>query len=180
MAETEKEINEELTEETQSVDETEASAETEAPAEESELDKKEKELAEQKDKYLRLMAEYDNFRKRTAKEKSETYSDAVSKTMCDILPVIDNFERAISSDSADEGFKSGVVMIFNQFKDVLKKLGVEEINPIGEQFDPNVANAVNQIEDENYGENTVAQVFQKGYRLGDKVIRYAMVVVANP
>ncbi len=159
--------NEEVTEE---VKEAEVSAEQ----------KLAQELSDQKDMYLRLMAEYDNFRKRTAKEKSETFSDAVVKTMSEILPVIDNFERAISADTADESFKSGVVMIFNQLKESLKKIGIEEINPIGQQFDPNIANAVNQIEDENLGENEVAQVFQKGYRLGDKIIRYAMVVVANP
>lgn len=159
--------NEEVTEE---VKEAEVSAEQKLALE----------LSDQKDMYLRLMAEYDNFRKRTAKEKSETFSDAVVKTMSEILPVIDNFERAISADTADESFKSGVVMIFNQLKESLKKIGIEEINPIGQQFDPNIANAVNQIEDENLGENEVAQVFQKGYRLGDKIIRYAMVVVANP
>lgn len=162
--------------ETENEEVTEEVKEAEKTAEE----KLAQELSDQKDMYLRLMAEYDNFRKRTAKEKSETFSDAVVKTMSEILPVIDNFERAISADTADESFKSGVVMIFNQLKESLKKIGIEEINPIGQQFDPNIANAVNQIEDENLGENEVAQVFQKGYRLGDKIIRYAMVVVANP
>lgn len=174
-------INQEEVVDTQMSENPETENEKEvAEAEKTAEEKLTEELSNQKDMYLRLMAEYDNFRKRTAKEKSETFSDAVVKTLSEILPVIDNFERAISADTTDDSFKSGVVMIFNQLKESLKKIGVEEINPIGQQFDPNFANAVNQIEDENLGENEVAQVFQKGYRLGDKIIRYAMVVVANP
>lgn len=140
----------------------------------------EKELNEQKDKYLRLMAEYDNFRKRSAKERLELSSNAKGSTLAEILPVFDNFERALNAETADEGYKAGVSMIFKQMGDVLSKLGVEIIDPTGKEFDPNVANAVNQIEDENLGENIVAQTFQKGYKIGDKIIRYAMVVVANP
>lgn len=143
-------------------------------------DKLKAELAEQKDKYLRLMAEYDNFRKRTAKEKADTFGDATIKAVTDILPIYDNFERALSSESSDENFKKGIEMIFRQFGEALKKLGVEEINPIGQKFNPDIAQAVNQIQDDNLGEDEVAQVFQKGYKLGDKIIRYAMVVVANP
>lgn len=139
-----------------------------------------KNLADEKDKYLRLVAEYDNFRKRTAKEKAETFSDATIKTISDMLPVYDNFERALSTECSDENFKKGVEMIFNQFTECFKKIGVEVINPIGEEFNPDVAQAVNQVQDENLGENEVSQVFQKGYKLGDKMIRYAMVVVANP
>ncbi|MCD8327926.1 MAG: nucleotide exchange factor GrpE [Ruminococcus sp.] len=146
----------------------------------TEEEKLKAELAEQKDKYLRVMAEYDNFRKRTAKERLELISTAKADAVTQILPVIDNFERALSAQTQDETYKAGIEMIFKQFGDVLKNLGIEEINPLGEKFDPNVANAVNQIEDENLGENEVAQVFQKGYRIGDKVLRYAMVVVANP
>lgn len=146
----------------------------------TEIEKLSSELIQEKDKYLRLMAEFDNFRKRSSKEKLESYSDATSKVISDILPVFDNFERALESETADENFKTGVQMIFNQFSDVLKKLGIEVVNPVGEEFNPNYSNAINQIEDENFGENTVAQVFQKGYKIGDKVIRYAMVVVANP
>lgn len=138
------------------------------------------ELDEQKDKYMRLMAEYDNFRKRSAKERLEISATTVGNTINEILPVFDNFERALNAETTDETYKSGVEMIFNQFGETLKKLGVEIIDPLGEPFDPNIANAVNQIEDENLGENEVAQVFQKGYKIGDKIIRYAMVVVANP
>ena len=152
-------------------------------AEEEKLSEEEKlraELDEQKDKYLRVVAEYDNFRKRTAKERLELISTSKADAITQILPVVDNFERALSAQTQDETYKTGIEMIFKQLNEVLKGLGIEDINPIGEKFDPSVANAVNQIEDENLGDNEVAQVFQKGYRIGDKVLRYAMVVVANP
>ncbi len=165
---------------TQDVKEEAVKAEPITEEKASEEDKLKVELDEEKNKYLRLLAEYDNFRKRSAKEKLESYGDATSKAISDILPVYDNFERALQSESSDENFKKGVVMIFNNFTDALKKIGVETIDPVGQEFDPNVAQAINQVEDENFGENTVCQVFQKGYKLGDKIIRYAMVVVANP
>ncbi len=149
----------------------------EEPAPEEKLTK---ELDEQKDKYMRLAAEYDNFRKRSAKERLDISAATVGDTIKEILPVFDNFERALNAETTDEKYKSGVEMIFNQFGEALKKLGVEIIDPLGETFDPNIANAVNQIEDDKLGENEVAQVFQKGYKIGDKIIRYAMVVVANP
>lgn len=152
-------------------------------SEEDKLSEEEKlraELDEQKDKYLRVVAEYDNFRKRTAKERLDLISTSKADAITQLLPVVDNFERALSAPTQDETYKTGIEMIMKQLKDVLKSLGIEEIDPIGEKFDPNVANAVNQIEDENLGDNEVAQVFQKGYRIGDKVLRYAMVVVANP
>ena len=158
----------------------EAAGNQEEQAEQTAEEKLENELADMKDKYLRLMAEYDNYRKRTAKQILETTQNAKGNTINEILPVYDNFERAASAESADETYKSGVEMIFNQFGEMLKKLGVEVINPVGEKFDPNIANAVNQIEDPDLGDNVVAQVFQKGYKIGDKVLRYAMVVVANP
>ena len=139
-----------------------------------------KELEAEKDKYLRLVAEYDNFRKRSAKERLEIYSDATVKTINEILPIYDNFERALQSETEDENFKKGVSMIFNQFSETLKKMGIQIIDPTGQEFDPNIAQAINQVEDENFGPNTVSQVFQKGYKLDEKVIRYAMVVVANP
>ena len=139
-----------------------------------------KELDEQKDKYMRLAAEYDNFRKRSAKERLDISATTIGNTVSEILPVFDNFERALNAETTDEKYKSGVEMIFNQFGEALKKLGVEIIDPLGETFDPNIANAVNQIEDDKLGENEVVQVFQKGYKIGDKIIRYAMVVVANP
>ena len=160
-------------------EEKKAEEENEQP-EESEEEKLKKELDDTKDKYLRLMAEYDNFRKRSAKERLELSASVKGDTVAEILTVIDNFERALGTETQDEAYKAGIEMIFKQFNDVLAKLGVEVIDPQGETFDPNVANAVNQIEDPELGENVVAQVFQKGYRIGEKVIRYAMVVVANP
>ncbi len=146
----------------------------------NEVTKLQDEILEEKNKYLRLMAEYDNFRKRSAKEKLESFGDASAKILSDILPVYDNFERALACECGDESFKKGVDMIFSQFSDYLKKQGVEIIDPLGEEFNPETAQAVNQIQDDNLGENIVAQVFQKGYKLGDRIIRYAMVVVANP
>ena len=164
----------------QAAQEEETAAEQETQPEPSEEEKLKKELEESKDKYLRLMAEYDNFRKRSAKERLELSATVKGNTIGEILPVFDNFERALAAETEDTNYKAGVEMIFKQFGDMLTKLGVEIIDPIGQTFDPNIANAVNQIEDENLGENEVAQVFQKGYKIGDKVIRYAMVVVANP
>lgn len=152
----------------------------EADSYEQTIEKLQQEIAQNNDKYLRLIAEYDNFRKRCAKERLEITDAAKGDTLGEILPVFDNFERALEAQTQDSAYKAGVEMIFKQFGDALKKLGVETIDPLGETFDPNVANAVNQIEDENLGENVVAQVFQKGYKIGSKVIRYAMVSVANP
>ncbi len=170
------ETQSEQTESEQQTDQ-QQSSEQQEPSEEEKL---KKELEESKDKYLRLMAEYDNFRKRSAKERLELSATVKGNTIGEILPVFDNFERALAAETQDTNYKAGVEMIFKQFGDMLTKLGVEIIDPIGQTFDPNIANAVNQIEDENLGENEVAQVFQKGYKIGDKVIRYAMVVVANP
>ncbi len=173
----------EQTEEQQEAEQTEENAaeeDQEKEPEPTEEEKLKKELEDYKDKYLRLMAEYDNFRKRSAKERLDLSATIKGNTIGEILPVFDNFERALDAETEDTNYKAGVEMIFKQFGDMLTKLGVEIIDPIGQTFDPNIANAVNQIEDENLGENEVAQVFQKGYKIGDKVIRYAMVVVANP
>lgn len=136
-------------------------------------------LADEKDKYLRLMAEYDNYRKRTSKEKIEAYGDATSKTIAEILPAIDNFERALNAETTDESYKSGIQMIFNQLQDILSKIGVTEIEALNQPFDPNIHSAIKQVDDEDFGENTVCQVFQKGYKLGDRIIRHSMVAVAN-
>lgn len=145
----------------------------------ADLEAAQKELAEYKDKYLRLMAEYDNFRKRSVKEKADIYPEATAKAVEAFLPMADNFERALSTETTDEKYKSGVKMIYSQLGEAFKKLGVEVIDRVGETFDPNLENAVSRIEDENLGENVVAQVFQKGYKRGDRVIRHAMVIVAN-
>ena len=140
----------------------------------------EESAAADKDKYLRLLAEYDNFRKRSVKERLDASADATAKAALEVISVIDNFERAMAAECSDESYKKGVEMIYGQFTEVIKRLGVEEIEALGKEFDPNLHNAVSQVEDESFGENTVSQVYQKGYKLGDKVIRCAMVVVANP
>ena len=132
-----------------------------------------------KDQFLRLAAEYDNYRKRTAKEKESLWTDAKADTVQAFLPVYDNLERALKQDTADEAFKKGVEMTMNQLKEVFARLGITEIEAEGKPFDPNLHNAVMHIEEENLGENTVAQVFQAGFMLGEKVIRFAMVQVAN-
>jgi len=139
----------------------------------------EKELAEMKDRYLRLMAEYDNYRKRTAKEKETFYSMAKADTIERILPVYDNLERAVGNPTQDEAYKKGVEMIFQQLKDVFKLLGVNEIEASGQVFDPEKHNAVMHIEDESYGENTIVEVFQQGFELDGRVIRHSVVKVAN-
>ena len=136
-------------------------------------------LAQQEDKYLRLAAEYDNYRKRTAKEKESIWTEVKADTAAAFLPVYDNLERAIKQETADEAYKKGVEMTMNQLKEVFSKLGIEEIPALGETFDPNLHNAVMHIDDENFGENTVAEVFQTGFRCGEKVIRFSMVKVAN-
>lgn len=137
------------------------------------------EQAVPKEQFLRLAAEYDNYRKRTAKEKESLWTDAKADTVQAFLPVYDNLERALKQDTSDEAYKKGVEMTMNQLKEVFAKLGVTEIEAEGKPFDPNLHNAVMHIEDENLGENVVAQVFQAGFMLGEKVIRFAMVQVAN-
>ncbi|MBR6107136.1 MAG: nucleotide exchange factor GrpE [Oscillospiraceae bacterium] len=161
--------------------------EGEAPSEETddgapdipETDPAEQKLQEANDKYMRLFAEFDNFRKRTAKEKSETYQDAVAKTLLTLLPAVDSFELAMKSPCTDDAYRSGIEKIYTQMTDLLKKLGLEEIPALNEPFDPKVHNAIRQVEDENFGESTVCEVYQKGYRLGDRIVRCAMVSVAN-
>jgi len=138
------------------------------------------ELAAQQDKYLRLDAEYYNYRTRSLKEKQDAHDEAIIKTMTEILPVIDNFERAVAAQTEDVTYKKGVEMILRQYLDILAKLGIEEIKAEGEPFDPNLHNAVTQVTDESLGDNVVAQVLQKGYTLDKKVLRHAMVCVANP
>lgn len=138
----------------------------------------EEELQEAKEKHLRLFAEYDNYRKRTAKEKTETYQNASVKCIEQLLPVIDSFERSIEAECSDENFKSGMVMIFGQLKAFLEKMNVTVIEALGEEFDPNFHNAIQQVESSEYDSNHVCAVYQKGYMLGDKLIRPAMVAVA--
>lgn len=131
------------------------------------------------DKYLRLAAEYDNYRKRTTKEKESIYSDAKLDTVKPFLDVADNLDRAVSQFEEGDPHRQGVEMICKQFAAVLEKLGVTEIEALGQPFDPEKHNAVMHIDDESLAENTVAEVFRKGYQMGDKVVRFAMVKVAN-
>ena len=139
-----------------------------------------KALAAEQDKYLRLAAEYDNYRKRTAKEKESLYTDAKIDTVNALLGVYDNLERGIAQYGDEESpHRKGLEMVFNQFKESLRKLGVETMDAVGQPFDPEKHNAVMHIEDESYGENTVAEVLQQGFTLGDKVLRFAIVKVAN-
>ena len=139
-----------------------------------------KQLESVKDQFVRLTAEYDNYRKRTAKEKDSLYQDAKADTIREFLAVYDNLERAVSTEGdEDSPHKKGLEMIFHQYQEILKKLGVTEIEAQGAPFDPEKHNAVMHIDDENFGENVVSQVFQAGFTLGDKVLRHAIVQVAN-
>ncbi len=180
MAEQEKDTN--LTEETPEVVEEPAVEEAPAPEAETAPDPTEElktQLAAKEDQFLRLAAEYDNFRRRSAKEKTEAYSKAKADAALAFLPVYDNLERALKQGSEDEAFLKGVEMTMTQLVNVLDSLGIKAIEAEGKPFDPNFHNAVMHIKDENLGENVVAQVFQTGFIMGDKVIRFAMVQVAN-
>lgn len=140
----------------------------------------EKELQETKDQLLRITAEYANFRKRSEKEKSESFSFATAKTVGEILATVDNLERALSNDNEDfEALKKGVQMTYDGLMASFEKLGVTAFGEIGDTFDPNFHNAFSHIEDENLGENVIATVYQKGYKINDKVVRPAMVITAN-
>ena len=136
-------------------------------------------VADVNDKYLRLAAEYDNYRKRTAKEKESIYGDAKADTIKPLLAVYDNLERGIAQYDEADVHRQGLELILRQFSEALTKLGVTEIEAQGAPFDPEKHNAVMHVEDEEAGENTVVEVFQKGFMLGDKVLRFAMVKVAN-
>lgn len=197
MSKKEKKAEQTAPEQQEPVEQTKAQAETQAGQPESEaqtkaepqgegtdpllkeLESLKDQVAQQEDKYLRLAAEYDNYRRRTAKEKDSIWNDAKADAAQAFLPVYDNLERALKQETADEAFKKGVEMTMTQLKTVLEKLGITEIQALGQTFDPNLHNAVMHVEDENFGENTVCEVFQAGFMLGDKVIRFAMVKVAN-
>ncbi len=166
--------------------ETKAPDEAEAPQQEQEQNPLEAEaaaltdaLAEKEESYLRLAAEYDNFRKRSQKEKDAIGQEVRAATAAAFLPVYDNLERALKQETTDEAYKKGVEMTMTQLRQVLEKLGVTEIEALGAPFDPEKHNAVMHVEDEALGENVVAEVFQTGFQCGEKVIRCAMVKVAN-
>ena len=159
--------------------------ETKTPVNETETEKAnpaaeaEQQLAEAQDRYLRLAAEYDNFRKRSQKERENLYTEIKAETVGKFLPVFDNLLRALEQETADEAYKKGVEMTMSGLREIMTGLGVVEFGEVGEEFDPEMHNAVMHCEDESLGENTVAEVFQKGFMLGEKVLRFAMVKVAN-
>ena len=171
-----KNIPEEQTEAVQPEAEPEAVQETPQPDPLEELKEK---LAAEHDSFLRLAAEYDNFRKRTQKERESLYQDAKADTVGKFLPVFDNLQRAMAQETADEAYKKGVEMTMQGFQAILDALNVTVYGAPGEAFDPTFHNAVMHVDDETLGENTIAEVFQTGFRMGDKVIRHAMVKVAN-
>lgn len=143
------------------------------------MEKLSEQLNEEKERYLRLMAEYDNFRKRSVKEKQQAYTDAKADALTAFLPIIDNLERAMESSVEGESLLEGVQMTLRQTQEILENCGIEEIEAMGTKFDPQLHNAMMHIEDEAFGEAQICAVFQKGYKIGDRVIRHSMVQVAN-
>ncbi len=159
----------------------EAAEETEAAAEETPAaevaDPKDEEITKLRDQLMRNMAEYDNYRKRTAKEKTEMMPDITARVVTEFLPVLDNLERALATDCTDENYKKGVQMIYDSFNETLEKLGVEKVPT--EDFDPSMHQAVQQVQSDEHESGKIVTVFQNGYRIGTKVLRFAMVSVAQ-
>ena len=177
MGKKEKNIDIPLEEETPEVTETQETAPEAAP-EVPAVNWEEKYNAEH-DSYLRLAADYDNFRKRTVKEKEASYGNGKADAVAKLLPVYDNLERALNQPTEDAAYKKGVELTMTELVKIFTGLGVEIFGEAGETFDPNLHNAVMHIESEELGENVISQVFQKGFKIGDKVVRFAMVQVAN-
>ncbi len=176
--EVETEIEEEPEKETRSEKKKVKKLEAELEKQSKLLESKESELSVLNDKYMRMMAEYDNYRRRSAKEREDVYSDAYGEAISAMLPVIDNLERAANFSESDK-VQEGIALTFKSFSETLTKLGIESFGQVGEPFDPTIHNAVMHVEDEGLGESVITDVFQKGYRKGDKIIRHAMVKVAN-
>ena len=168
MAELEKEINETPAEET-----------TETVEEVVEVNPWEEKYNAERDAHLRVAAEFDNFRKRTVKEKEASYGNGKADAVAKMLPVYDNLERALNQETSDAAYKKGVEMTMNELVKIFTALGVEIFGNVGDEFDPNLHNAVMHIDSEELAENTISQVFQKGFKMGEKVVRFAMVQVAN-
>ena len=148
---------------------------------EAEIEKLTAALSEEQEKYMRLYAEYDNFRKRSAKEREGVYADAYCDALVQILPILDTLERAaqFSTEDAESAMAKGLELTLKSFVETMNKMGVYEIEALGKEFDPNFHNAVMHVDDESVGENIVVEVFMKGYKRGDKVLRHSMVKVAN-
>ena len=144
-----------------------------------ELTKTRQELEETTDRLKRIMAEFENYKKRSSKEKEMLYNSILSDIISSFLPVIDNLEKAAEAKTEDENYKQGLELVLKQFKEVLTKFGVEEIKTVGETFDPEVHEAVSSVQDDTKGEKEIVQEFRKGYKIGTKVIRHSMVIVAN-
>ena len=168
MAELEKEMNETPAEET-----------VETMEEVVETNPWEEKYNAERDAHLRVAAEFDNFRKRTVKEKEASYGNGKADAVAKMLPVYDNLERALNQETSDAAYKKGVEMTMNELVKIFTSLGVEIFGNVGDAFDPNLHNAVMHIDSEELGENVIAQVFQKGFKIGEKVVRFAMVQVAN-
>lgn len=182
MENTEKtELTEETQEQTQTTETPEnlETPETEEIPESTEVNPWEEKYNAERDAHLRVAAEFDNFRKRTVKEKEASYGNGKADAVAKMLPVYDNLERALQQETADAAFKKGVEMTMNELVKILTGLGVEIFGQVGDPFDPNLHNAVMHIESDELEENVIAQVFQKGFKIGDKIVRFAMVQVAN-
>ncbi len=178
----EKILNEEETTSSKETKETKKSkkADKKADAFQTEKEQLEKELANTKDSYMRVLAEYDNFRKRTQKEKEAAYNDSKASTLALLLPVIDNFDRAIDNKTDDvEAYRKGIEMTYNQLKDILNKADVVAFGEVGEEFNPEIHNAVMTTENPDLPENSIAAVFEKGYKMGDRVLRFASVQITQ-
>ena len=175
----EKNVKAEKTEKPEKPEKPEKEKKASKKAKAAELDKAKADLAAEHDQYLRLAAEYDNFRKRSQREKDALYQEAQSDTVKKFLPVYDNLLRALSNETADEAYKKGVELIMADLKKTLAGMNIQPFGEAGETFDPEKHNAVMHVEDENLGENVIADVFQVGFSMGEKVIRFAMVKVAN-
>lgn len=145
----------------------------------SELDNTEKELEETVDRLKRVMAEFENYKKRNSKEREMLYSNVLADIIAAFLPVVDNLEKACMADTADENMKQGIELVVKQINDIFTRFGVETIETVGKPFDPEVHEAVSSVQDETLGEKIVKEEFRKGYKIGSKIIRHAMVVVAN-
>ena len=180
MAKKDKEKNEIPAEEaTEEVIEETAEETAEETIETPEVNPWEEKYNAERDAHLRCAAEYDNFRKRTIKEKEASYGNGKADAVAKMLPIYDNLERALNQETSDAAYKKGVEMTMNELVKIFTSLGVEIFGNVGDEFDPNLHNAVMHIDSEELGENVIAQVFQKGFKIGDKVVRFAMVQVAN-